>query len=178
MAPARTSRPAATAAAAVLYVFLGLAFGISVPFVLAFLAENGYLPMTFGFKSLAGGPLERLDRELFIAAGWLLVAVSAGSVAAGVLLWRGRRIGVWLGLAADPIAFGLGVGFALRLQILGVPARAGLLLLGLQESRRPPPETSDEASLLGRIRAPDAVVEDGEVKSKDEPGLDGPEFRR
>jgi len=137
MAPARTSRSAATGAAAVLYVFLGLAFGISVPFVLASLAENGHLPMMFGFKALAGGPLERLDRELFIAAAWLLVAVSAASVAAGVLQWRGHRIGVWLGLATDPIAFGLGVGFALPLLILGVPARAGLLLLGLQESRRP-----------------------------------------
>ncbi len=91
--------------------------------------------MMFGFKALAGGPLERLDREPFIAAGWLLVAVSAASVAAGVLQWRGRRIGVWLGLAADPIAFGLGVGFALPLLILGVPVRAGLLILGLRQSR-------------------------------------------
>ncbi len=128
-------RPAAIGAAAVLYVFLGLAFGISVPFVLRFLAENGYLPMTFGFEALAGGPFERLDREAFVAAGWLLVAVSAASVAAGLLQWRGRRIGVWLGLAADPIAFGLGVGFALPLLIVGVPARAALLIVGLRQSR-------------------------------------------
>ena len=43
--------------AATLYVFLGLAFGAWVPFVLAFYTDNGYLPMMFSFRALSG-PVE------------------------------------------------------------------------------------------------------------------------
>lgn len=117
--------------ASVLYVFLGLAFGLSVPWVLAFLAENGYLPMMFGFRAL-GGPFERLGTGLFVVAGWMLVAVSLLDVIAGVLLWRGRRSGVLLGLATDPIALALGWGFALPLLLIGVPVRALLVIVGLR----------------------------------------------
>lgn len=85
--------------ASIVYIFLGLAFGASVPWVVMSFAENGFLPMTFGFRSLAGGPFEQLDSGAFIALGWLLVLLSIVDVAAGVLLWRGRRIGAWLGLA-------------------------------------------------------------------------------
>ena len=121
--------------ASVLYVFLGLAFGLSVPWVLMFLAENDYLPMTFGFRSLAGGPLEELGRGPFLVAGWGLVAISLLDVVAGVLLWRGRRVGAILGLATDPIALALGWGFALPLLLIGVPLRATLVLVGLRRVR-------------------------------------------
>src|SRR5919106_3409718 len=104
--------------ASVLYVFLGLAFGLSVPWVLAFLAENGYLPLMFGFRAL-GGPFEGLGRGAFVLAAWMLVAVSLLDVIAGVLLWRGRRGGALLGLATDPIALALGWGFALPLLLIG-----------------------------------------------------------
>ena len=52
--------------AAFLFLFLGVAFGASVPFVLAYLERNGELPMTFWFRSMAG-PFERLGPETFIA---------------------------------------------------------------------------------------------------------------
>lgn len=84
--------------ASVLYVFLGLAFGLSTPVVLAFLAENGYLPLMFGFRAL-GGPFDGLGRGAFVLAAWMLVAVSLLDVIAGVLLWRGCRGGAILGLA-------------------------------------------------------------------------------
>ena len=120
--------------ASVLYVFLGLAFGLSVPWVLAFLAENGYLPLMFGFRAL-GGPFEGLGRGAFVLAAWMLVAVSLLDVIAGVLLWRGRRGGALLGLATDPIALALGWGFALPLLLIGVPVRALLVLTGLRRSQ-------------------------------------------
>lgn len=90
--------------ASVLYVFLGLAFGLSVPWVLAFLAENGHLPLMFGFRAMSG-PFQGFGRASFMLAGWTLVAVSLIDVIAGVLLWRGRRGGALLGLATDPIAW-------------------------------------------------------------------------
>lgn len=121
--------------ASIIYIFLGLAFGTSVPWVLKSFAENGFLPMTFGFRSLAGGPFEPLDSGAFIALGWLLVLKSIVDVAAGMLLWRGRRIGALLGLATDPLAFALGLGFALPLLVVGVPARAGLVILVLRRLR-------------------------------------------
>jgi len=131
----RTSVPRLARVASIIYIFLGLAFGASVPWVLMSFAENGFLPMTFGFRSLAGGSFEQLDSGAFIALGWLLVLMSIVDVAAGMLLWRGRRIGAWLGLATDPLAFALGLGFALPLLVVGVPARAGLVLFVLRSLR-------------------------------------------
>jgi surfactin synthase thioesterase subunit len=46
--------------AALPFLFLGVAFGASVPFVLAYLERNGELPMTFWFRSTAG-PFEQLE---------------------------------------------------------------------------------------------------------------------
>lgn len=121
--------------AASLYVFLGLAFGASAPFVLAYYADNGNLPTLFFFRALSG-PVEELGRQGFLAAGFVLVAASAVSVLAGLLLWRGERRGVQLGLLVDPVAFVLGLGFALPLLLIGVPVRAGLVLAGLWRARR------------------------------------------
>lgn len=122
--------------AAALYIFLGIAFGASVPWVLISFASTGELPVTFGFRSLAGGPLEYLSAELFMAAGWFLVAISAIDVVAGVLLWRGRRVGAVIGLVTDPPALALGWGFALPLLVIGVPIRAALAITSLAAGRR------------------------------------------
>ena len=121
--------------AATLYVLLGLAFGASVPLVLAYYADNGYLPTLLFFRALSG-PVEELGRTGFLAAGFALVAASAVSVVAGLLLWRGQRRGVLLGLLVDAAAFALGLGFALPLLLIGVPVRAGLVVAGLWQARR------------------------------------------
>jgi hypothetical protein len=39
--------PLTVRVAALMFLFLGVAFGASVPFVLAYLERNGELPMTF-----------------------------------------------------------------------------------------------------------------------------------
>ena len=121
--------PVTVRVAALLYLFLGVAFGVSVPFVLAHLGRHGELPMTFGFRSMAG-PFEQLGPETFTALGWTFVAVCAADVVAGVGLWRGRRWGARLGLATSPLALALGVGFDLPLILLGVPVRVALVLVG------------------------------------------------
>ena len=47
--------PLTVRVAAFLYLFLGVAFGASVPFVLAYLERNGELPKSpFGFDMMAG----------------------------------------------------------------------------------------------------------------------------
>ena len=86
----RLRLPLTVRVAAFLFLFLGVAFGASVPFVLAHLGRYGELPMTFGFRSMAG-PFEQLGPEAFIALGWTLVGVCAADVVTGFGLWRGRR---------------------------------------------------------------------------------------
>ena len=121
--------PLTVRVAAFLFLFLGLAFGASVPFVLAHLDRFGELPMTFWFRSMAG-PFEQLGPEAFMALGWTFVGVCAAGVVAGFGLWRGHRWGARLGLATSPVAFALGVGFALPLILVGVPIRVALVLAG------------------------------------------------
>ena len=66
--------PLTVRAAAFLFLFLGVSFGASVPFVLAHLDRHGELPMTFWFRSMAG-PFEQLGPEAFFALGWTFVGV-------------------------------------------------------------------------------------------------------
>jgi hypothetical protein len=125
-----------TRSAAAMHAALGLGFGIGTLVTLQHLARYGELPMTpFGFRSLAGGPFELLDTELFTLLGWSLVAVCAADVLAGIWLWRGRRRGLRLGLATAVPAFGLGVGFALPFLLAGVPIRVALMLAGRRDLR-------------------------------------------
>ncbi len=121
--------PVTVPVAALLYLFLGVAFGASVSFVLAHLGRYGELPMTFGFRSMPG-PFEQLGPDAFSALGWTFVGVCAADVVAGVGLWRGRRWGARLGLATSPLALALGVGFDLPLVLVGVPIRMALVFAG------------------------------------------------
>ena len=125
----RLRLPLTVRVAASLFLFLGVAFGASVPFVLAHLDRYGELPMTFWFRSMAG-PFEGLGPEAFKALGWTFVAVCAAEMVAGVGLWRGRRWGAVIGLATSPLAFALGVGFDLPLILVGVPIAVVLVLAG------------------------------------------------
>ena len=126
----RLRLPLTVRVAAFLFLFLGVAFGASVPFVLAYLDRHGELPMSpFGWRLMAG-PAEQLGPAAFSALGWTFVAVSAADVVAGLGLWRGRRWGARLGLATSPLALALGVGFDLPLVLVGVPLRVALVLAG------------------------------------------------
>jgi hypothetical protein len=54
--------------AAGMHLFLGVAFGASVPVVLSHLARHGELPMSpFGWRYMAGRPVEHLSPDQFIA---------------------------------------------------------------------------------------------------------------
>ena len=134
--PAARRDSGAIRAAAVTYVALGLGFGIGAAITLDHHAREGELPMTpFGFRSLAGGPFERLPPEQFAALGWALVGVCALDVVVGIWLWQGRRRGAALGLATTPVAVGLGAGFAQPFLLIGVPIRAALVLVGRRRLR-------------------------------------------
>ena len=126
----RLRLPLTVRVAAFLFLFLGVAFGASVPFVLAYLDRHGELPMSpFGWRLMAG-PAEQLGPEAFSALGWTFVGVCAADVVAGLGLWRGRRWGARLGLTTSPLALALGVGFDLPLVLVGVPLRVALVLAG------------------------------------------------
>lgn len=122
-------------AAAVMYLVLGLGFGAGTVITLAYLARDGELPMTpWGFRSLSG-PFEGLGPGPFIALGWALVGVCLMDAVAGIWLWQDRRRGGLLGLATTPLAFVLGVGFALPFLLVGVPIRVALVLAGRRSLR-------------------------------------------
>ena len=121
--------PRTVRVAALLFVFLGVAFGASVPFVLAHLDRYGELPMMFGFRSM-GGPFEQFGPRAFSALGWTFVGICAADVVAGLGLWRGRRWGARVGLATSPLVLALGGGFALPLVLVGVPIRVALVVAG------------------------------------------------
>jgi hypothetical protein len=118
-------------AAAVLYVLLNLGFGVGAAVTLAAFARNGEAPMTpWGFRSMVGGPFDRLGPGAFIPLGSALVGVCALQGVAGAWLWQGRRRGAQLALATTPLAVALGVGFALPFFLLGQPIGAALVMAG------------------------------------------------
>ncbi len=122
--------------AAGMHLFLGLAFGASVPIVLSHLVRQGELPMSpFGWRYMAGQPVEHLSTDQFIALGWALVGVSALDVVAGIWLWQGRRRGLRLALATAAPALVLGAAFELPLLLVGVPIRTALALAGRRAVR-------------------------------------------
>ena len=124
-------------AAAVLYLALGLGFGIGALISLDHGRRHGEMPMTpWGFRAFAGGPFDGLSREWFTALLWAVVGVCALDVVAGGLLARGRRQGATLGLATSPVALILAAGFALPFLLVGVPIRAALVLVGRRGLRR------------------------------------------
>jgi hypothetical protein len=114
-------------------VFLGLAFGLGSPPVLAYFARHGELPLSpFGWRYMAG-PFERFAPEAFLALGSTLVGVSTLDVMVGIWLWRGQRRGLRLALATDVAAMALAAGFGgLPLLLGGVPLRAALAWAGRQ----------------------------------------------
>ena len=117
--------------AGLMYVALGLGFGVGSAVTMLYHSLDGEFPMTpFGFRSMAGGPFEDLDPKAIQALGWTLAAVCALDVLAGVWLWQGRARGARLGLATDAPALVLGAGFALPFLLAGVPIRAALVLAG------------------------------------------------
>jgi hypothetical protein len=119
-----------------MHLFLGVAFGASVPVVLSHLVRHGELPMSpFGWRYMAGQPVEQLSPEQFIALGWVLVGVSALDVVAGIWLWQGRRRGLRLALATAAPALALGAAFELPLLLIGVPIRTVLAVAGRRDLR-------------------------------------------
>ena len=137
MAPQAVGRDSvAIRAAGATYAALGIGFGVGTAVTLRLYARDGELPMTpWGFRSLAGGPFDQLTPEQFTALGWVLVGVCAADVVAGSWLWQGRRRGAVLALATSPVAFGLGVGFALPFLLAGIPIGAALVLAGRRSLR-------------------------------------------
>ena len=116
-------------AAALMYLALGLGFGVGSAVTMLYYSRDGELPMTpFGFRSMGGGPFEDLDPRAIQALGWTLVAVCALDVLAGVWLWQGRARGARFGLLTTAPALLLSVGFALPFLLIGVPIRVALVL--------------------------------------------------
>ena len=116
--------------AAVMYVALGVGFGVGTAISLVLFARDGQLPMTpWGFRALEGPVTASGSGPIFVLGG-LLVVVCALDVVAGTWLWHGRRRGGVLGLATTAPALALGAAFALPFLLIGVPIRSVLVVAG------------------------------------------------
>jgi hypothetical protein len=121
--------------AGAIYLVLGIGFGAGAVVTLLNFARHGELPMTpWGFRSMSG-PFEGLGAARFSMLGWSFVAVCAMDALAGIWLWEGRRRGARLGMVTSPLAFILGLGFALPFLLVGVPIRLGLTWAGRRSLR-------------------------------------------
>ncbi len=86
--PAASLGSRAIRTAAIMYVALGVGFGIGAAIALDHQRREGELPMTpWGFRALAGGPFDDLTPEHFTVLGSALVGVCALNVVAG--MWLG-----------------------------------------------------------------------------------------
>ena len=125
----------ATRIASLMYVALGLGFGVGGLVTLVYRARTGELPMTpWGFRAFSG-PFERHAPRQFRALSWGLVGFCAADVLAGAWLWRGQQRGATLGLATTLPALVLGAGFALPFLLAGVPIRVAFVLAGRRTLR-------------------------------------------
>ncbi len=116
--------------AGAIYLVLGIGFGAGAAVTLLHFARHEELPMTpWGFRSMSG-PFEGLGAGQFSMLGWVFAAVCALDALAGISLWQGRRLGASLGMVTSPLAFILGIGFALPFLLVGVPIRLGLTWAG------------------------------------------------
>jgi hypothetical protein len=123
--------------AAAIEVLVAAGFGVGAIWTLLYLQDNGHLPLTpWGFRSMAG-PFEALGQEGFTLLGTALVGVCALDVLAGMWLWQRRTRGLVLGLLTAPVAFGLGLGFALPFLLASIPIRVVLALAGRRTVDRP-----------------------------------------
>ena len=122
--------PGSIRAAAALFVFTGLGFGIPVVPAIRNLAQHRDIPYLFGFPAYGRGPFEQHGLKTTIP---LLVAfglVCAVEILAGALLWSGHRNGAILGLAALPFGAVFWWGFALPIPPLVAAARTVLIVAG------------------------------------------------
>ena len=127
---------AAIRAAGATYVVLGLGFGVGTAITLRLYARDGELPMTpWGFRSLAGGPFDRLPPSSSRRSAGCWSACAPPTWSPGVWLWQGRRRGAVLGLATSPVALALGAGFALPFLLAGIPIGVALVLAGRRSLR-------------------------------------------
>jgi len=121
--------------AALAYVLPALAFGIPTPFVLRHLVDTGELPMTpFGFRSHSG-PFEAAGQAGFVALGVVLIGSCVIDALAGAWLWRGRRRGAVLGVAATPLTLFMAAGFAFPFLLAAIPFRLALTALAWPKLR-------------------------------------------
>jgi len=128
-----TRKPAGTIRFAAFLFILSGGIALTTPLVLLSFDRNGYLPeapFDLGFELLAGPFSENLPSGPFITLGVVLTAVSILDVVAGVLLWMGLRSGGVLGFVTSPIAFALGIGFAVPFLLVVTVLRAALVVAG------------------------------------------------
>ena len=133
-----TTEPAGTVRFAAFLFFLSGLIALTTPLVLLSFDRNGHLPeapFDLGFELLAGPFSENLPSGPFITLGVVLTAVSILDVVASVMLWIGLRRGGVLGLVTSPIAFALGIGFAVPFLLVVTVLRAALIVAGWSSLR-------------------------------------------
>ena len=119
--------------AAALAGLAGLGFGIPGAIGMKHLAETGQTWVFMGFPTYGDGPFERIGVGSSVPLLGAFVGVCAAEVAAGYLLLRGSRAGVWLSHGLLPLEAVFWTGFALP---FGPPLGIARTLLIISQRRR------------------------------------------
>lgn len=98
-----------------------LGFGPLAVYGAVYFARHGEVWHFAGFPAYGDGPFESIGVPTSVDLLVGFAAVCAAEVVVGVLLWRQRRIGLWLSLALLPLEVAYWIGFALPFgPLLGV----------------------------------------------------------
>lgn len=115
-----TRRPLLLTTASLLYSTTGLLYAAGSTLVTALLLNEGALVELVGIRFYQGSYIARQGFIWVIAATLTFALVGVAHFIAGRLLWRSRRSGVFVAVAAFPIVMGLCIGgeapVALRLE--------------------------------------------------------------
>lgn len=128
-------RSGAIAAAACLYLLLGLGFPIANVFIVRSARRTGRLPEAFGIQFLAGPLSQRYGVNAALAGTVPFAVVSLLEAVAGYWLWQSRRKGGLLALLLFPAALVFWIAYELPIPFVIGPLRLLLLALGWKSLR-------------------------------------------
>lgn len=126
--------PTSLKLAAALFIVTGLGFGVRAFQVAPYALRHQDLPVWMGIRAFSG-PFERFGWSTFAALLVIFGVLSLLEVLAGVLIWRGLKLGAILGLVLSAANLIFWIGFFLPGALLAGPVRVILVILGWNQFR-------------------------------------------
>lgn len=117
----------------------GLGFGLPAVYGTAYFARHGEVWYFLEFPTYGDGPFEAVGVPTSVPLLTGFATVCAAEAVTGILLWKRRRVGLWLSLALLPLEAAYWLGFALPFGPLLGAARTVAVLAALRGARTSAP---------------------------------------